>query len=148
MKFLMGLHDSFTNIKAQIILLKPPPSLSEVYALVQQEEKHKQLSNLPISSYSLAFTTRNHFTYNKDPTKQSGHSLEKCFKANPNLEKPICTHCNLARHTVDRCYKLHGYPPGHKTAAGRRCGLHHPPSFLPLPPVNIPTKFHLNPSHR
>ncbi|KAG7951562.1 hypothetical protein I3843_12G013900, partial [Carya illinoinensis] len=100
MKFLMGLHDSFTNIKAQIILLKPPPSLSEVYALVQQEEKHKQLSNLPISSYSLAFTTRNHFTYNK----------EKCFKANPNLEKPICTHCNLARHTVDRCYKLHGYP--------------------------------------
>ncbi|XP_035546531.1 uncharacterized protein LOC118348601 [Juglans regia] len=39
MKFLMGLHDSFGNIKAQIILLKPTPSLGEVYALVQQEEK-------------------------------------------------------------------------------------------------------------
>ncbi|XP_018856817.2 uncharacterized protein LOC109019046 [Juglans regia] len=130
MKFLMGLHDSFTNIKAQFILLKPSPSLSEVYALVQQEEKRKQLSNPPIPSDSLAFATRNHFTYNKDPTKQSGfpkrdrpfcthckisgHFLEKCFKANPNLEKPICTHCNLVGHTVDKCYKLHGYPPGHK----------------------------------
>ncbi|KAF5476075.1 hypothetical protein F2P56_007818 [Juglans regia] len=50
MKFLMGLNDSFTNIKAQIILLKPIPTLSKVYALVQQEEKHKQIST---SSHSL-----------------------------------------------------------------------------------------------
>ncbi|KAG2721203.1 hypothetical protein I3760_02G071000 [Carya illinoinensis] len=35
MKFLMGLNDSFDNIKAQIILLKPTPSLIKVYALVQ-----------------------------------------------------------------------------------------------------------------
>lgn len=41
MKFLMGLQDSFTNIKAQVILLKPIPSLSEAYALVQQEETRK-----------------------------------------------------------------------------------------------------------
>ena len=39
MKFLMGLNESFTNIEAQIILINPIPSLSEVYALVQQEEK-------------------------------------------------------------------------------------------------------------
>ncbi|XP_040991000.1 uncharacterized protein LOC121238237 [Juglans microcarpa x Juglans regia] len=35
MKFLMGLNDSFTNITYQIILLKPTPTSSEVYALVQ-----------------------------------------------------------------------------------------------------------------
>ena len=27
-------------------------------------------------------------------------------------DKPFCTHCNFQGHAVDRCYKLHGYPPG------------------------------------
>lgn len=25
-----------------------------------------------------------------------------------------CTYCNMPGHTVDRCYKKHGYPPGYK----------------------------------
>jgi hypothetical protein len=29
-------------------------------------------------------------------------------------EKPMCTHCGMAGHTVDKCYKLHGFPPGFK----------------------------------
>lgn len=28
-------------------------------------------------------------------------------------ERPFCTHCNKHGHTVDKCYKLHGYPPGY-----------------------------------
>ncbi|KAL6336171.1 hypothetical protein AAG906_011053 [Vitis piasezkii] len=32
----------------------------------------------------------------------------------PRRERPICTHCGLTRHTVDGCYKLHGFPPGYK----------------------------------
>uniref|UniRef100_A0A2N9GQ92 Reverse transcriptase Ty1/copia-type domain-containing protein n=1 Tax=Fagus sylvatica TaxID=28930 RepID=A0A2N9GQ92_FAGSY len=30
-------------------------------------------------------------------------------------ERPTCTHCGLLGHTVDKCYKLHGFPPGYKT---------------------------------
>ena len=29
-------------------------------------------------------------------------------------ERPLCTHCNMLGHTVDKCYKLYGYPPGYK----------------------------------
>jgi hypothetical protein len=29
-------------------------------------------------------------------------------------EKPVCTNCGITGHTVDKCYKLHGYPPGYK----------------------------------
>ena len=32
----------------------------------------------------------------------------------PRHERPICTHCGLTGHTIDRCYKLHGFPPGYK----------------------------------
>lgn len=40
--------------------------------------------------------------------KIAGHSLE-CFKANPN--KPLC---QMPGHTLGKCYKLHGFLPGHK----------------------------------
>lgn len=39
--------------------------------------------------------------------------MAQCFKSG-NATAPICTHCEMTGHTADRCYKLHGYPPGHK----------------------------------
>ena len=33
---------------------------------------------------------------------------------NKNRFRPICSHCGLAGHTINRCYKLHGYPQGYK----------------------------------
>ncbi|XP_010519642.1 PREDICTED: uncharacterized protein LOC104799038 [Tarenaya hassleriana] len=29
-------------------------------------------------------------------------------------QKPLCTHCGMYGHTVNKCYKLHGYPPGYR----------------------------------
>ncbi|TXG66151.1 hypothetical protein EZV62_007426 [Acer yangbiense] len=29
-------------------------------------------------------------------------------------EKPVCSHCGIVGHVVDKCYKLHGFPPGFK----------------------------------
>ncbi|XP_042988862.1 uncharacterized protein LOC122316411 [Carya illinoinensis] len=40
------------------------------------------------------------------------HSLERCFKANPNI--PVCSHCRIPGHTKDKCYRLNGYPSSHK----------------------------------
>jgi hypothetical protein len=39
--------------------------------------------------------------------------LDTCFKVG-NVEALICSHCNLTGQTVEKCYKLHGYPPSHK----------------------------------
>lgn len=30
-----------------------------------------------------------------------------------NFQKPKCSHCHRIGHTMDKCYKVHGYPPGH-----------------------------------
>ncbi|KAJ1433442.1 Zinc finger, CCHC-type superfamily [Sesbania bispinosa] len=32
---------------------------------------------------------------------------------NGKKDRPTCTHCGLLGHTIDKCYKIHGYPPGH-----------------------------------
>ena len=35
-------------------------------------------------------------------------------KGSGKKERPFCTHCNMPGHTFEKCYKLHGYPPGYK----------------------------------
>lgn len=128
LKFLMGLNDSYREIKAQILLIKPFPSLNEIYSLVQQEEKRQEISNPgPVNSDSMVFLSRRNFkeggnqnfsSQKKDKyyctyCKITGHSLERCFKANPN--RPVCSYCQMLGHSEDKCYKLHGFPPGHRS---------------------------------
>jgi len=38
----------------------------------------------------------------------------RLVKPHNQKEKSICSHCNIPGHTVDKCYRLHGYPPGFK----------------------------------
>ena len=32
----------------------------------------------------------------------------------PKKERPFCTYCNYHGHTIEKCYKIHGNPPGYK----------------------------------
>ncbi|XP_042982830.1 uncharacterized protein LOC122312333 [Carya illinoinensis] len=122
MKFLMGLNDTYKALKAQILLIKPFPSLNEVYSIIQQEEKRRQISVDTSVGDSMAMIAtardvgRQNITsqrkYYCTFCKMPGHSLERCFKANP--EKPVCSHCRMPGHVAEKCFKLHGYPPGHK----------------------------------
>lgn len=112
MQFLMGLNDSYSTIRGQILMITPLPSVSKVFNLVVQEERQRSI--VPISSApadSLAFNIAS-----------SGPGLLKTptaavtmFQNKQRKDRPICSHCGLAGHTVDRCYKLHGFPPGYKT---------------------------------
>lgn len=44
MNFLMGLNDSFSQTRGQILLMDPLPSINRVFSLIVQEEKQKSLS--------------------------------------------------------------------------------------------------------
>lgn len=35
-------------------------------------------------------------------------------QGNRYSQKPVCTHCRRTGHTVQKCFKLHGIPPGHR----------------------------------
>ncbi|KAF5449681.1 hypothetical protein F2P56_030100 [Juglans regia] len=127
-QFLMGLNDSYTNSRDQIMLLDPLPSVGKVLSLIQQQERqHLMLSSCP-SPDSMALATKKFHPNFKPNAKsgqllknrpycthchQTGHSLETYFKAG-NAEPPTCTHCHMSGHVAEKCYKLHGYPPGHK----------------------------------
>lgn len=108
MNFLMGLNDSYSQIRAQLLLMEPAPTINRAFALVAQETQQRAISAPPVvSPAALAvrsqLTSRTH-SYSSQPKKR---------------EKSLCTHCGLHGHTVDKCYKLHGYPPGYRSNYNR-----------------------------
>ncbi|KZV15509.1 hypothetical protein F511_38613 [Dorcoceras hygrometricum] len=106
MQFLMGLNESYAQIRAQILLMDPLPVISKIFSLVVQEERQRsihqgvggKLLDQPLVMNYGANVAAVKGTYNPKGIKS---------------DKVTCTHCHLPNHTVDKCYKLHGYPPGH-----------------------------------
>ena len=45
MKFLMGLNDSFLQVRTQVLLMDPLPSIRKVYSLLIQMEMQRFVSN-------------------------------------------------------------------------------------------------------
>ena len=114
MSFLMGLNDSFAQIRGQLLLLDPLPLINKVFSLVSQKERQRNVSSHTISegvdpTNGLAFLARN------DSSKRTGYDAQ--FLTNnrgQKKERPLYTHCNFHGHTIEKCYKLHGYPLGYK----------------------------------
>ena len=45
MSFLMGLHDSFAQVRGQLLLMDLIPPINKVYALISQEENQRNVVN-------------------------------------------------------------------------------------------------------
>ena len=64
MQFLMGLNDSFSHVRGQILLMDPIPSVEKVFSLLIQDEKQRSVrqgsNNGPfVESTALAAKTMN-----------------------------------------------------------------------------------------
>ena len=45
MKFLMGVNDSFSQVRTQILLMDPLPSVNKAHSLFIQEEMQRSITN-------------------------------------------------------------------------------------------------------
>ncbi|KAL6320900.1 hypothetical protein AAG906_010709 [Vitis piasezkii] len=100
MKFLVGLHDSYSAIRSQLLLQSPLPSMSRVFSLLLQEESQRSLTNavgISIDSQAMVAeqSSRTVSTSNTQFTKQKGKS------------DAICSHCGYSGHLVDKYSTLH-----------------------------------------
>ena len=43
MQFLMGLNESYSQTRSQILMMEPLPSISKAFSLVVQEERQRQI---------------------------------------------------------------------------------------------------------
>lgn len=99
MQFLMGLNESFSQIRRNLLMQEPLPTVQTAFSIISREESHKgSVSDNSSKSQPSVFASK-------------GPDFKKRAR-NPNL---ICKHCNLKDHTIDRFYKLIGFPKDFKT---------------------------------
>lgn len=135
----MKLNDQFITVRANILMMNPMPTVSQAYRLFAQKERHKEVSQISAQTESLAFFTDRR-RYNSFQSQRSGNGSNKT--ANTGFKFPsqsstynsgggtgfgigngsnfkkggkpnyFCNHCKIPGHSMERCFKLHGYPPG------------------------------------
>ena len=93
MEFLQGLHDSFSAVRSQILLMEPFSSIQRIYNLVRQEEKQQEIN------------------IRSAPTIESAAlQVSKQHRPSGKRQRPLCDHCNRHGHTRATCYQTHGFP--------------------------------------
>ncbi|KHN19117.1 hypothetical protein glysoja_036233, partial [Glycine soja] len=106
MSFLMGLNDSFSQIRGQILISDPLPSIGNVFSLILQEEAQREI----VVTHPPTNTLENIvFSVNSASKNQCDINKGKYIKK----ERPKCAHCDMLGHIKDKCYKLVGYPPNY-----------------------------------
>ncbi|XP_022861542.1 uncharacterized protein LOC111381922 [Olea europaea var. sylvestris] len=119
MSFLMGLHESFSQARGQILLMDPLPPINKVFALITQEENQRRLNTRPFGSDAngaAAFALKSDIAKSTTNTRFPNDSPRSANLINIRKnERPYCTHCKLHGHSIYKCYKIHGYPPGYRT---------------------------------
>ena len=114
MQFLMGLNEIHSQVRGQILLMDPLPSINRVYSLLIQDESQRSIGH-STSAYieSIALATKSSTRIVGFGNTYGNNSGAKGNK-NKGKERPVCSHCGVTRHTIEKCYKLHGYPLGYK----------------------------------
>ncbi|XP_050211525.1 uncharacterized protein LOC126661707 [Mercurialis annua] len=131
-RFLKGLNENFGTIKSQILLMDPLPPVNKVFSLAVQHERQSNVAVLiniePNVFYAKASTGNGilpnpyvgNAGHNAGNVGNAGSSnsgyMKKSFNTGQkkyyNQSGMKCTYCGLTNHTIDKCYRKHGYPPG------------------------------------
>lgn len=104
----MGLNESFAQIRAQILLMNSLPLIDQVFSLVAQEEHQRTINNMTASVDSIGLLAPAEYPRRAAPSNTYDRYRRK------KSQRPICTHCGAKGHIIERCYKLHGFPPGYR----------------------------------
>ncbi|XP_075475826.1 uncharacterized protein LOC142513081 [Primulina tabacum] len=94
LQFLMGLNESYVHIRSQILMMMPLPTVNQAFSLLSQEESHRSLSSVD------------------QPTSIFYAKQGRCDER--GKDGLTCDHCGWNGHVKAHCFKLVGYPPGHR----------------------------------
>ncbi|GJS12442.1 ribonuclease H-like domain-containing protein [Tanacetum coccineum] len=124
MQFLMGLDDSHMQIRSNILSIDPLPDAKGAYVLISSKESHRavvtgsgarpsqraqsSVFNSSINNRSVAQRSQ---TFGNTPrpnnASRPNNNRNRRTTSGPAL---VCENCGYNGHTIDRCFKLIGYP--------------------------------------
>jgi hypothetical protein len=106
-RFLTGLNDNFDLVRSQILLMDPLPQINKVFSMVIQHERQF------VSTSGGLEVEDSKVLINASDAKRSQGRGRGSNNSYSGYKKPlrVCTYCGKDGHTVEICYKKHGYPP-------------------------------------
>lgn len=125
MKFLIGLHNSYSAIRSQLLLSSPLYSMSKAFSLLLQEESQRSLTNtvgISLDSHAMVIV--------QSSKQSSSNEFKNTILKGKN--EVICSHCGYSRHLANKQFQIIGYSPGWKRPYGKR-SLH-----IPIGGASIP----------
>ncbi|XP_057456379.1 uncharacterized protein LOC130747451 [Lotus japonicus] len=133
-RFLTGLNEEFATVRSQILLMKPLPTLNEVFSMVIQQKRQSgaSLGNSGQNvgdARSMLNAVDNRQGYGRGRGYPQGNQYSFSSAANANKNRGyysgsgsgsgrgtrICSHCGRIGHTIDSCYKIYGLPPSFRS---------------------------------
>nr|XP_043615966.1 uncharacterized protein LOC122587871 [Erigeron canadensis] len=112
-QFLMGLDECYSNIRGQILLIQPLPTVAKAYSMIRQEEKQRE-GILPKPPTIPTALTANTHKYTPNTTyKKPTYSAKPNERKSPFRKGIFCDKCQKEGHVKKECYQIVGYPPGH-----------------------------------
>ncbi|XP_074347399.1 uncharacterized protein LOC141686253 [Apium graveolens] len=137
LQFFMKLNDNFSAIRGNILMMTPMLTVTQAYRLVAQEENHKEMINQVSQSDTMAFVadrrrfqdnyygsrfqSNTQFSAQRPLNQPNRESMGSTNGQNGFIRRPyFCTHYKMSGHSVERCFKLYGFPPGFKGNKDRK----------------------------
>ena len=124
MQFLMGLNESYSAIRGQILLMNPLPAVRHAYSSVCQEEKQRLLSatyTAADSNSRVSMTIRSNQMKNNSVGNARSDCSDRFYSSSQDSRRfdqskrssgsfrgrPQCAYCGDMAHFVEKCYQLH-----------------------------------------
>jgi hypothetical protein len=117
-QFLIGLNEEYQGVASQVLLMDPMPPINRVFSMVMQQERKLQYGVVHVQNTSLEDNTglvnaangQKPFGKGRGGTPFQGRGRGN-GNGRGNGSSRYCTFCERTNHTVDTCYRKHGYPP-------------------------------------
>ncbi|XP_022859081.1 uncharacterized protein LOC111379875, partial [Olea europaea var. sylvestris] len=133
MQFLMGLNDTYDNVRNQVLVMEPLPSVNRAYSMVLRVKKQREVHMLyPEINDNTAMMIRGANARNdgrgrngsgrgnwtgRSTFGRGNHAVgRRINRRYDNFDKELmyCDHCGMSGHSKEGCFRLIGFPDWYK----------------------------------
>lgn len=110
-RFLRGLNEQYSAVRSQIMLSKPLPDINTVFSMLIQQERqlNSEVQEPRVIANAVESRSTGRGRGNRGQTNNSGGRKG----GGRGRSNKMCSFCYKEGHTVDVCYRKHGYPPNY-----------------------------------
>ncbi|XP_019187212.1 PREDICTED: uncharacterized protein LOC109181757 [Ipomoea nil] len=113
-RFLQGLNEEYNSLKSGILVLDPMPDLHKVLVMAEKFERQLKIESLSLGHIEVnhANAVQTNPTDDQEVVAAVGYNSNRRNNGFGTGNKSAkCTYCGMTGHTIEKCYKKHGYPP-------------------------------------